>query len=80
MKVAVLGACRVRGAGFWLRLLTWRWRSRGHVLDAVTAHTPQARLSILRTPTQVRRSLTATAATGPTCSTREYPQQISSLR
>ncbi len=66
-----LGRCAWRaarrsreGAGFWLWLLTWRWRSRDRVLEAVAAHSPHARLSILRTPAQVRCFLAAAA--GPT--------------
>lgn len=38
------------GADFWLWLLTWRWRSRDTLLDAVSAHAPQAHLAILRSP------------------------------
>ncbi|MDN5932494.1 MAG: hypothetical protein L0I24_15750 [Pseudonocardia sp.] len=51
-------------ADFWWWLLTWRWRSRSRVLDAVATHSPQAHLRVLRTPAQVRRFLvTASTAT-----------------
>ena|SRR5699024_123389 len=50
------------GPVFWWWLLTWRWRSRCKVLDAVTAYAPQARLSILGTPGQVRLFLAASTA------------------
>lgn len=49
------------GAVFWWWLLTWRWRSRGKVLDAVAVHAPAARLSVLRSPAQVRLFLAATS-------------------
>lgn len=41
------------GAGFWVWLVTWRWRSRHKVLSAAAAHASQAQLRILRTPKQV---------------------------
>lgn len=50
------------GADFWWWLLTWRWRSRSKVLEAVAAHAPRAHLSILRTPAQVHRFLTTASA------------------
>lgn len=60
VRCAWRAASRAReGAVFWWWLLTWRWRSRSKVLDAVTAHAPQAHLSILRTPAQVRLFLAA---------------------
>lgn len=49
------------GAVFWWWLLTWRWCSRGKVLDAVAIHAPTARLSVLRSPAQVRLFLAATS-------------------
>lgn len=64
IRCAWRAARRAReGAGFWRWLLTWRWRSRGIVLDAVAAYAPQARLSVLRSPAQVRRFLATASMT-----------------
>lgn len=52
-------------ADFWWWLLTWRWRSRSRVLDAVAGHGPQAYLHVLRTPAQVRRFLAAASTATP---------------
>ncbi|ROP45547.1 hypothetical protein EDC03_0151 [Pseudokineococcus lusitanus] len=49
-------------ADFWWWVVTWRWRSRPRVLDAIATHAPQARVHLLRTPAQVR-SFLATAST-----------------
>lgn len=53
------------GWGFWLWLLTWRWRSRRRLLRMVATHARHARVSILRTPTQVHRFLAVAAETSP---------------
>lgn len=50
---------------FWWWLLTWRWRGRSRVLDAVDAHAPLADLRVLRSPSQMRRFF-ATARTATT--------------
>lgn len=50
-------------ADFWWWVIAWRWRSRRLVMDAVTAHAPQAQVHLLRSPAQVRRFLAALSAT-----------------
>jgi len=52
-------------AGFWWWLLTWRWRSRTTVLDAIAAGAPHADLHVLRTPEQVRRFLANGTTSAP---------------
>lgn len=49
-------------ADFWWWMLTWRWRSRRGLLEAVATHAPQARLHVLRTPSEGRRFLIAAAS------------------
>lgn len=51
-------------ADFWWWVITWRWRSRPQVMDAVAAHAPHAQLHLLRSPAQVRRFL-AVVSTDP---------------
>ncbi len=50
-------------ADFWRWLLTWRWRSRTTLLDAIASHAPHADLQVLRTPAQVRRFLSTATTT-----------------
>lgn len=46
-------------ADFWWWVITWRWRSRSRVLDAIATHAPQAHVHLLRSPADVRRYLAA---------------------
>ena len=49
-------------ADFWWWLLTWRYRSRAAVLDAVATFAPGADVHILRTPDELRRFLSTVAS------------------
>lgn len=46
-------------ADFWWWVITWRWRSRRQVLDAVATYAPQAQVYRLRSPAQAHRFLAA---------------------
>lgn len=50
-------------ADFWLWLLTYRWKCRPLILDAIQAHAPGAAFYTLRDPQQVSRFLGDVAAT-----------------
>jgi len=48
-------------ADFWWWVISWRWRSRRQVIEAVATHAPRAQVHVLRSPAQVRGFL-ATAS------------------
>jgi adenylate kinase family enzyme len=63
-RCAWRAARRSRERGdFWWWVITWRWRSRRKVLDAVATHAPQADLHHLRTPAEVTYFLATAAST-----------------
>ena len=66
--------CRER-ADFWRWLLTWRYRSRATVLDAVATFAAGAEVHILRTPRQLRGFLSTVARALLTSdTTRDVPR------
>lgn len=61
-------------ADFWRWLVTWRYRSREAMLDAIATHAPGADVHVLRSPRDLRRLLCqAAATTAGGAGTRPHP-------